>query len=92
MRVVIIGPNLLDQSKGGMHVHAEGCADTKKSQYRLHQADLKFAYEVKSQADIAMSVYDPGDFGYDAEDDDEVNGYLGDIYIFPCASGLPFRA
>ncbi len=89
MRVHIIGPNLIDQSKGSFHVHKEGCADTRKREYSLHREDTTRAYEVKSQADVVTTTYDPGDFEYD-ENTDEINGYLADIWFAPCVD-LPAR-
>jgi hypothetical protein len=34
MKVTICGPNLRNQSKGAIHVHAEGCADLTKNARR----------------------------------------------------------
>jgi hypothetical protein len=89
VKVAIIGPNLLDQSTGGFHVHKFGCADTKKSQYRFHKDDVNYAYEVETIKDIVTEVYDPGDFDYDADNPSELAGYASDIHIFPCVGTLP---
>jgi hypothetical protein len=86
-KVCIIGPNLLDQSKGQFHVHAAGCADTKKAQYRMHRDDVRHPYSVTSKQDVVELIYsdmiadEPGSTWEDFLDDD--------IHFFPCVH-LPY--
>ncbi|SRR6266704_643840 len=82
-QLVVIGPNLLDQSKGGMHVHAYGCADTHKAEYRFHDIDTSTPYDFGSEREVVEFVYPPSDFDYDPET--ELASYADDIYFYPCA-------
>src|SRR6266705_1260738 len=75
--------NMLDQSKGGMHVHAYGCADTHKAEYRFHDIDTSTPYDFGSEREVVEFVYPPSDFDYDPET--ELASYADDIYFYPCA-------
>ncbi len=82
--VAVYGPNLRTQSEA-IHVHKPGCADTKKAVYRGHQP---WVAEVEDYIDLVAAVYDPGDFCYDVNDEDERAPYEGDIKVFPCVVGI----
>lgn len=90
-KLAVIGPNLRDQSKGGIHVHAFGCKDTKKAEYHHVAHDVLNAVEINSYAELADYVYPHSDFGWNYEDDFEVSEWLGDVYEFPCVPDLPMR-
>jgi hypothetical protein len=49
VKLTIVGPNLLDQSKGDFHVHAAGCADLSRGQYRRRSVN-KDVLEVGAEA------------------------------------------
>jgi len=86
LTVVIIGPNLLDQTKGDFHVHRFGCADTHKAQYRLHREDVNTPITVGSRAEVVECVYPASDFDYDPET--ESDAYADGINFYPCTEGL----
>jgi hypothetical protein len=94
MKVHIIGPNLLDQSKGSFHVHAEGCADMKRSPRVYdwrggrgeHAGDIKTPVEVESMQDIVEYCY------ADQLDEGDYDGWRdldNDFHVLPCVKGLP---
>jgi hypothetical protein len=88
-KVHIVGPNLVDQSKGSFHVHAVGCGDMK----RMAKRDPEFALELEQEAsaseyctltEICDAVYDPDDF------ECESGEYLNDFHFAPCVK-LPVK-
>lgn len=85
-RVVIVGPNLRDQSKGTFHVHAEGCADLKRSPNLRHE-DQSMVVEATSLIDVEQYIYGPdaGDF------DVEPGTVLDDFHFAPCVN-LPVQS
>lgn len=86
MRVVIYGPNALPC----MHVHAEGCSDTKRGVYKRLDAsgEKGWVIDAASQQDIVFDIYPPDNFDYEPE---EWESYLNEVRIFPCVS-LPMVA
>lgn len=77
--VVVLGPNLMDQSNGSFHVHAAGCADIKRS--RAYDSpefddDKKYPLDMESVEQIADYVY--------ADIEDDPREYVNDFYVFPC--------
>lgn len=87
-RVHVIGPNLLGAADT-FHVHAEGCADVRRS--RIYASpefanDKTFVYQVRSLTEISDEVYadiiaeNDGDTGAD---------YLQDFKVFTCLADLP---
>jgi hypothetical protein len=80
-KLVVIGPNLPGNTEQ-THVHAAGCADTRKGIYRHHQEDANFVVELDSFRAVVEYVYPPSDFGYDPET--ELGHYSSDIKVFPC--------
>lgn len=87
MRVHVLGPNLRDQSKGSFHVHAEGCADVKRSREykgRDFDHDRRTTYEVSSLVDVAAEIYQDM-----IDEDNPAENYVSEFYVFPCASDLP---
>lgn len=87
MRVVVIGPNLPDQTRGSYHVHAAGCADIGRSRdYRSPE----FAYDktnpiaVADRDEIVEYVYADQIGGGDMT----VADGRGDLHVFPCAAAL----
>jgi len=82
--VVVLGPNLLDQSEGTFHVHKAGCADLGKRKYATIPArDKADAIEATTYRDVVRYIYPPGDFGYD--EDTELDDFAGDIKFFDCS-------
>ena len=77
--VVIVGPNLQDQSKGSFHVHSEGCRDLHKAVYRFEEID--WVTEVSSVQEIVEAIY--GDI-IDENEDTTWEDYRSDIHILPC--------
>lgn len=86
-KITICGPNLRDQSKGQLHVHASWCHDLVRRANREPEYRNGWTIEVKSLREIVTAVYDPGDFNYDEAS--EWRDYSHDIYVFPCVSTLP---
>lgn len=86
MRVTIIGPNLRDQSKGQLHVHAEGCADIRRMARREPEYQHGWTIEAKAQRDVVEATYDPGDFEWDPKED--YGMYRSEFHFFPCCSSL----
>lgn len=88
MKVTIHGPNLLDQSKGTIHVHAGDCADnTNRRKYPdQHGA---WTIDAESRLEVAREVYPPHpQFDWDGTLD-QAEPYLGDIWFAPCLKGWP---
>lgn len=95
--VAIVGPNLLDQTKGDFHVHAAGCRDLKKAEYRLHRRDTDNALEVGSVKDVIEYIY--ADIidqdiqeGNIPDTEDAWENYLVSVHFFPCTDDLPREA
>ena len=86
MKVTICGPNLRDQSKGELHVHAAGCADLVRGAAREPEYRNGWTIEAQSRREIVEAIYPPGDFGYDPEEELEV--YEGSVHFFPCCDAL----
>jgi hypothetical protein len=102
MRVLIIGPNLPDQSKGSFHVHKVGCRDILYSypyELTMHEAPV----EVDSKARAAELIYDNGildeeiynrraasEPGADLDQirKDVIEDYVNDLWFAPCTKGL----
>ena len=86
MQVVIIGPNLQDQSKGSFHVHAKGCADIRRDPkrygYRLVGPHMRV--DAESCADVAEYVYED----MIAESGSDADAYLDDFHFAPCVDAL----
>jgi len=74
-RVIVLGPNLIDQSKGSFHVHAAGCRDINSYYGRQFDADKANPLDVNSVEEIAEYVYDY---------EDNPREYANDFYVFPC--------
>jgi hypothetical protein len=83
-KVHVLGPNLLGSNTDEtFHVHAEGCADVRRSPVYAgsdHQSDRKTAYDFASLVEVAAFVYD---FEDDPQD------CIGDFKVFDCAKELP---
>lgn len=85
-KLIVIGPNLPDQSKGSFHVHAQGClALNVKSYYPSPEFDFDRtnAMEFDSVQEIAEFVY------ADMLDENEVTDLLSDFYVHTCVDYLP---
>jgi hypothetical protein len=76
-RIVVVGPNLRDQSKGTFHVHAEGCADLRRSPNLRHE-DQSFVIDCDTLTQMCDAVYPPEDFGCESGE------YLYDFHVAPC--------
>jgi len=79
MRVSVFGPNLRVPGPT-FHVHAEGCADTRKSVYRGHRPAT---WDAASATEVCDEMYPPEDF------DCKSGEYLDDFRFFPCCDALP---
>ena len=82
MRVTVLGPNLIDQSKGTFVVHAEGCADLSRGVNRMeyvpHHTD-----DYPSRTAICDDVYPTDDFQC------ESGAYLDEFHFMPCLAHFP---
>jgi hypothetical protein len=63
MQVSIFGPNLRDQSRGDIHVHAEDCADIARIARREPEYATGWSMEAASRVEVCDAVYPPEDFG-----------------------------
>lgn len=86
MKVTICGPNLRDQSKGQLHVHAAGCGDLQAA--REPEYRHGWTIDADSEKEVVINCYPPEDFDYD-ENSSDYHAYREDIYFFPCCDGLP---
>lgn len=93
MRVVIFGPNLMDQSKGQFHVHAAGCGDAKhygpRGKYGGEEGGWEI--EVAGKIDIVWAVYSNQleETGEDEAGQNEIaKDWLSDFWFAPCCEGL----
>lgn len=88
-KVVVFGPNLIDQSKGQFHVHAEGCGDAKHygrdGKYGGEDRD-GWTLDVETRDDVVHEVYPPDEFSYDP--DTETGDYASDLWFAPCLKGF----
>lgn len=73
------------------HVHAAGCADLKRGEYRtLVGQDVENYTEATSLKDLVDAEYGPdaGSFyeesGLDADDPNAWRGYVAEFKVFPC--------
>jgi hypothetical protein len=82
MQVTICGPNLRDQSKGEMHVHAAGCADLVRGAGREPEYRNGWTVDASTRAEVSDHVYPPEDFGCESGE------YVGELYFFPCCAEL----
>jgi hypothetical protein len=84
-KVQIWGPNLpRTRHPETFHVHAAGCADTKRGIYR--QVPDGWMIDATSVDEIVQDVYPPSDFDYDPTDIGEYEIYSSDVYVFPCVT------
>jgi hypothetical protein len=88
MLVVVIGPNLRDQSKGQFRVHELHCADVHKD-LRLTEEQPWDLDEMPSRMAVVEELYPSNDFGYDPTDADDRRLYLEDVWFAPCLKSLP---
>lgn len=86
MLVTICGPNLRDQSKGDLHVHAADCGDLRRGAIREPAYHDGWTIEAGSYAEVVQEVYPPEDFNYDPE---EAHLYADTLWFAPCTAGLP---
>lgn len=96
MQLTIVGPNLIDQSKGTFHVHTKGCADLRKGQYRMLSRDAFSNEEHESVQSVVESFYGPDagsfyeeSFGDDIPED-AWKHYEGDFWFAPCTEELAY--
>lgn len=82
--VTILGPNLKDQSKGGVHVHAAGCRDLRSPKYRNAES---WTADFETRRAIVEDVYPPDQFEYWHENDGQE--YFDDVWFAPCLKSLP---
>lgn len=86
MRVTICGPNLRDQSRGDMHVHAADCADLVRGAAREPEYLNGWTTDAASRVEVCDDIYPPEDF------DCESGEYLSSLHFFPCCADLPERS
>lgn len=92
MQVIIIGPNLRDQSKGQLHVHKAGCKDL--ARFKRHEPEYDYAMgippvEAQTRAEIVLNWYPPEEFEYNPHDESDYLQYRDEFYFFPCTKDLP---
>lgn len=87
--VIVIGPNLPDQSKGQFHVHAADCADLRNTRkYRPADVQQGWTLEAATQFDVAADIY--CDIAHDNEGEEgwsfeaEIRRCMPEIHFLPC--------
>ena len=81
MKVVIVGPNLRDQSQGAFHVHAQGCGDLRRNP-NLREEPHDYVIEAETFEDVAEDVY----ADHMAENPDlSLDMCVADFHFAPCA-------
>jgi hypothetical protein len=88
MKVIVHGPNLNDQSKGSFRAHAASCRDNRWETTR-NGSHYPLEMDADSVEQIALAIYPPSDFQYDASDQAELDSYIADIYACACLKALP---
>jgi hypothetical protein len=89
MRVVIIGPNLSDQSKGQFHVHAKGCKDIAKY---VRQGHRPWEVEAANRTQVCEDIYGEvvmdraGEPGFDF--DQAIQDQMGEVHFLNCTKGI----
>ncbi len=92
MKVTVCGPNLPDQRKGDLHVHASACPDLNRGQYRRLPKHLVHTLDVGSMQEVVEFMFPPDDFEWDPADENEWSRYRDEFAWFPCIQGkLPGR-
>lgn len=81
--VVVIGPNLVDQSTGSFHVHAAGCSDIKRREYSSREFEYDRTHPIEFGSEVEVSEYINSDF---IDDDNPAESFLNDIHFFPCVN------
>lgn len=90
MKVTVHGPNgTWSRNDVTFHVHAAGCADTRKAMYRMSIETRGWEIEVASRDEVVEATYEPECFLYDPTDAADRAAYDEDFHFFPCTAGLP---
>ena len=85
MQVIVLGPNLPDQSKGQFHVHAAGCGDLKRGWQKRYAADSP-PMSATSMIELSENIY--SDIINEA-DEYERGDYVSEFFFLPCCKALP---
>jgi hypothetical protein len=88
MKVIVVGPNLNDQSKGQFHVHLSGCHDLVKNARREPEYKNGWEIDVHSVRDVVEAVYSDFIFHNDKEPWTE---FVSEIHFAPCVT-LPMES
>lgn len=86
-KIVVVGPNLRDQSKGNFRAHADGCRDLTKD-LRLTQ-EPPWSFDADSRVGVAAEIYPPEEFGWSSDASGEWEAFVNDIWFAPCLKQLP---
>lgn len=82
MRVTVLGPNLIDQSKGTFVVHAEGCADLSRGRNHIEYVP-NHTDDYPSRVAVCDDVYPPEQFECTSGE------YLSEFHFMPCLAHFP---
>jgi hypothetical protein len=83
-RVLIVGPNLQDQSKGSFVVHAVGCADLKRLARREPEVAFGWQIDAATTDEIVESIYSDIMAEHEGDEWATVAAYRSDVHIAPC--------
>jgi hypothetical protein len=83
MRVVVVGPNIMQSGTTGFHVHAVGCRDVGRPKYRGAEKDVM---DVDGVEALARDIY--SDHIAESENPSDIRSYVADFTVFPCAKGF----
>jgi hypothetical protein len=100
LRVVICGPNLIDQTRGTFHVHREGCADLGRHARREPEYENGWTIEAETREGVVRAIYADHMAEREAENQwlrangraDEARDFTwddyDDLYVFDCCKQL----
>lgn len=83
MKVVLVGPNIMQPGTTGFHIHKAGCKDLGQPKYRSAEKEEREAATVE---EIARDVY--ADHIAEAGSPEDISDYINDFTVFPCAKEM----
>lgn len=82
-KVLVVGPNLLDQSRGTFEVHHPNCAKAFQNTLERDLQRNRMEFDVDSKLEVVEIIYDF------VEDEDELASYVDHEFNFlPCVGEL----
>lgn len=82
MKIVVVGPNIMQSGTTGFHIHAVGCRDLRKPKYGIAEKEQMEAESVEA---IARDMYADHIAERPGED---IGAFVADFTVFPCVKDL----